>query len=98
MLGWKMVGAALGVVVDDATGDHGAEPLAHVTFVEPGGLGDLITGRRCLPAERVEKARLVTDACHENQEPIVQHARHSSGERFRLCDVQLAHPRDLLSV
>ena len=34
------------VVVDDSAGDDAAEPLPHVAFVQPGGVGDLRAGGR----------------------------------------------------
>ena len=42
VLGWQHVSPAAAVVLDDAGGDHRAEPLAHIPFVETGGFGDLV--------------------------------------------------------
>ena len=45
-LGRQRVGAVRRVVVDDAAGDHRAEPLAHVALGEAGAVGELVARRR----------------------------------------------------
>ena len=40
----QQIGLRGGVVVDDLPGDHAAQPLSHIAFVEAGGVGDLCAG------------------------------------------------------
>ena len=53
---WKV-----GVVVDDAAGDHGPQPLPHVALDRAGPLGELGRGERTGPRHRPVKAQLVAD-------------------------------------
>ena len=82
VLRWKVVRTLFRVVLDDTADDHRAEPLAHVTFVEVRGGGDLVTGRGRQPRHRVEEAGPVTNARHDRDGPFVQGADHASGEGF----------------
>lgn len=72
MLGRKAIAPGGGVELDDARRHHGAEPLAHVTLVQPGGGGDLGAGRGRRAAQRVEQAGTMADGYHETQGTVVE--------------------------
>jgi hypothetical protein len=76
------------VVVDDPRGDDTAQPLPHVAFVQPGGVGDLLTGRRWQVGQRVEQPGLVSDGEQDRQARAVDGAHNPLGEllgRFGCC-------------
>ena len=77
-----------GVVVHDLGGHHTAEPLPHVAFVEPGGVGDLGTGGRREVRQRVEQSGLVADAQQQGHAGTVDSADDPFGELLAW-----AHPR-----
>ena len=68
------------VVVDDPAGDHAAQPLPHVAFVEPGGVGDLCTGGRRELGQRVEQLGLMPDGQQDGQAGAVDRTDDSFGE------------------
>src|SRR5690606_8228626 len=76
-----------GVIVDESGGDHAAEPLADIAFVEAGGVGDLMARRWWQDGECVEQSRPMPDAgedddgavVHDLQDPLCKVGRY--GER-----------------
>ena len=66
----ELVGA--GVMPHDARRRHGAEPLAHVALVEPGGVGDLAAGGGWQPGEGAEQPEVVAEAGHDGDRGIVE--------------------------
>ena len=68
---WKRIRLCSRVVFDDLCSDHPAQPLPHIPFVEPGGVGDLRTGRRLKFGKRVEQPGLVSDGQQDGQAGVV---------------------------
>ncbi len=50
----KRVRLCRGVVVNNAAGDHTTEPFPYISFVQPGGIGNLCAGGRGKLGERVD--------------------------------------------
>ena len=86
----KPIRAACRVVLDDASGNHGAEPFADVAL-QAGRLGDCRGVGGFESRHRVEQAGAVTDAHHQRQHPVVDHPQHAAGERLVASRIELLH-------
>ena len=82
VFGGELVGAPVGVVIDDATGDHRAEPFADVALVEIGGVGEGIAGGPVESGEGIEEAGAMTNGCHEGERGLIDVVDHAIGEGF----------------
>ena len=94
MFARQPIGLCRGVVVHDAGGGHPAEPLPHVAFVEPGGVGDLGTGGRREVRHRVEQSGLVADAQQQGHAGTVDSADDPFGELLRGRILECRHKRN----
>ena len=81
------------VVIDDAAGDHTAQPLAHITFIESGGIGDLGAGGRRQFGQRVEQLGLMPDRQQDGQAGAVDRSDHALGEFLGGVGEVLVHGR-----
>ena len=73
------------VVIDDAAGHHPAQPLAHIAFVEPGGVGDLGAGGGRQFGQRVEQLGLMADRQQDGQAGAVDRSDDALGEFLGRC-------------
>ena len=81
VLGRQPVGPGRRVVVDDAAGDHGPQPLPHVPLLEVGPPGQLGAGRGAGRGGG-EQAGPVPDVDHEGQHPAGVQLEQPPGERL----------------
>src|SRR5437867_2372315 len=88
MNGRKEVGLRRRVVLDDPPGDHRAEPLADVAFVQRCGFGYLFACRWWQSGHHVEQPGLVADARHQGEGAGIDDPDHRSRELPDLCHVE----------
>src|SRR5699024_1213612 len=67
---------------DEARCGDGAEPLAHVALLEPGGVGDLAARGRRERGEGVEQAGVVADPGEYGDRAVVENLQEAP-ERLR---------------
>ena len=70
------------VVIDDLSGDHTTEPLPHIPFVQPGGIGDLGAGGRRELGEGVEELGLMPDRQQDGHAGGIDGSDDALGERL----------------
>jgi hypothetical protein len=73
VLGRQAKGTRRGVALDDPAGHHGAEPFAHIAFVEAGPRGDVGAGAPNAVGQAVEQAGAMADRGHQTDRPGVEH-------------------------
>ena len=79
VFGRQGVGAGAGVVLEDAAGYHGPQPLAHVPFLQAGALGKLLAGGRAL-GRGFKEAQIVADLQHHVEHTAVVDARQRTSK------------------
>ncbi len=93
MFGRQRIRTVCRGVVNHAAGHHGAQPLAHVAFVEPGRLRDLLAGGRRAIGQRVKESDAVANADHERDSAVVHDLQHvmREGVGFGLVERGVGH-------
>ena len=81
MLGGQHVVLCVGVILNDPAHNHVAQPLAHITLLQPRSLRDVATSGRGKRRHYLKQARAVSDAQHENRGTVIQGREHPIRER-----------------
>ena len=88
VFGRQRVGAGIGVVLEDAAGDHGAEPFAHVALLQAARSASswLVAGTL---RRGVEEAEVIADFQHQVEHAAVVDTRQgvSKGAQFLLIEI-----------
>ena len=95
----KNVGLILWVMLDEAGGDHRAQPLTDITLVQLGPFRDLRARGGGQVRHLIEQSGAMADGGHQGDGRVVEHAEHFLGEslRLRLVDLRGSQLRHCLA-